>query len=184
MINRKQSLLCLTFSKRSIYYRAGIICLTTCDFVLHGQAQFITFDYHKLVDQTAFLALLHTPLQLLFLQSLTFENSSPARSVSLSWNHTSFHFIFLFAFLSFESVTPLSSTHLLNQSSIPFSFSPTSFHVSNFPSLIAVVISWPFLHFALTCAHPLFFSWFSFPVYCSAFPVIFSMLYFVTFSPL
>ncbi len=63
-----------------------------------------------------------------------------------------FHLILLLAFLSFHSPPPLSPTHPLNQSSIPFSFSSPCFHVSNF--------TLPFAPF-----HPLFF-----PAFCLSWP--------------
>lgn len=61
--------------------------------------------------------------------------------------------ILLLAFLSSHSPRPLSPTHPLNQSFIPFSFSSPSFYVSNFTLPIALF-------------HPLFF-----PAFCVSWPV-------------
>lgn len=71
--------------------------------------------------------------------------------------------ILLLAFLSFPSPPPLSPTHPLNQSSIPFSFSSPCFHVSNFILPFALFHP-PFFSCFLplvTCVCPLFLLCFS-----------------------
>lgn len=67
------------------------------------------------------------------------------------------------SFSSSHSPPPLSPTHPVNQSFIPFSFSSPCYHVSNF-TFPSTVLSW--VHPLLTCVCPLFllcFSYFPFP---------------------
>lgn len=70
----------------------------------------------------------------------------------------------LAVFLSFHSPPPLSPTHPLNQSFIPFSFSSPCFHVSNFALPVGLFHPACFSCFMphLTCVCPLFLLCFSY----------------------
>jgi len=112
---------------------------STCSF-------FSTIDYCKCSDWTTYLTLPNTPLFQLF-SCLTFQAHLPTHFISFHLSY-SFPLVLVLVFLSFLPIILFTPAHPPNQSSIPFSFSSSSCHISNFLFVIAIVILCPFVPFA------------------------------------